>query len=1423
MPNARGSQVERYFIYVGIDDATAQDLLRLIVPWPSSCTIETIVDELINRIQRYGRTIDPQTHKCTFYLGAPDGPTLDQRDTLADVVRSEELFVHFQQRRNGFAMIRLEQHAIRSAPSLAIRLITPEVASFCALSFTPEPPTPSIHIPVTTSIGQLHNAVAKKLGLLTTEGYTEVDLHTRESFIHPMAFGLTLEQAELPSLANEGVFDLYIVCRHAACEKPLRRRRNGMDEIYRVHPHWMPSTKQSDRGTAMLLSSLRMFCHLIKHSKTSSALSQWVLYLLDLVTFFPPAVRTMHTLLEGNTPASSDCAALSHALFCILTNMIPTRLIVEDRGRCFEGARLLFGFLFNKAKNLCSADMDNMSNPRRYVQISMGQSVDDSVDEATVRRAILLNGQKTGMLFVTCTTSQSPQSLRPLTEYILPEEVIDLQHLAAICGNLAVSRPSDLASIAAPCLTFDSKGHLAVYTGRASCANPGRDMAIFRPHYGEDMPDLTLVEQALAPIVARYNADGTDVFDVLGTPEIRRLPSPDEILMFVVDCSQSMDGSTEFLNDEERNKSLNDEISRLIDVSAYARASLDHVKASILSHEAFEDIVASVAEASVSHRRSVAIRMLQIISMLSIEELKAARQLCNTINRDGDHELDSSSKVDNLQTFVAGLRTPESALIDFIMFKAISQDKVGSWTWNIGDRVPYQDRTEIMPALPSGVTDIPVDIRCPIYHKVLQDPVIAADGHTYSLQAITDWFRISKSSPYTNKALPNTELAPDHGRADQASNRIRGKDILDAASTRIGSTMTSHAKPRRTYTSNVIRITMLSQTDSFIRVVPASMSLADLYVLAFRGMRGRHTLFQLYVGEVALEASCQTILSLNIPHGATIHIRVPNAGDYWASGRDLRDDRPCLVKVYNSREDMAFAYWAQTSTRCTLATTIVKYWRHRLGLDPNCKIEGMAVGAGVQQTGDDWCCFDKLRSDQHLNDLLTAKYASGTLYSEPLYQPKSRHSNVEIHHADDSSNDGVAAENADKVMVAKVMIHQTAKSTFRRLDVLKQMFEALMNRILAYNFSTHIGLVRVGSQVEVSQDLTHIIENFRRSVESMKAGGNTALWDALRLAEEQISQYAQKYPHALKRIICISDGDDTNSGQSPHSVYWSLRQSNVVVDSIILGDDENTDLKAISYLLGSYCFRPTDMSTALAICELEPMLSQTARPPVRSISTFGPQNNVAANFKAARSKAPFTMVTRDIYPARKEHPRLEDSCIQLADTVRRNASGGPSLFARANLRSARLLSEMRSISVNCNPRYDCYVSETDISFWKIVLEGPPDTSYAGGIFLLYLEIPENFPVFPPKSRFETKILHPNINRHGRICHSIFDRDWTTDTSLRNVLDTVYGLLFQPDYDDIVHTLSYDQDPSEFAGEVREHVAKYAKKTREEWKQELLGA
>jgi ubiquitin-protein ligase len=83
------------------------------------------------------------------------------------------------------------------------------------------------------------------------------------------------------------------------------------------------------------------------------------------------------------------------------------------------------------------------------------------------------------------------------------------------------------------------------------------------------------------------------------------------------------------------------------------------------------------------------------------------------------------------------------------------------------------------------------------------------------------------------------------------------------------------------------------------------------------------------------------------------------------------------------------------------------------------------------------------------------------------------------------------------------------------------------------------------------------------------------------------------------------------------------------------------------------------------------------------------------------------------------------------------------------------------------------------------MEGPPESIYTNGTFVLYLHMENDYPTFAPKCRFVTPIYHPNINRHGRICHSIFDRNWTTDTSNAMVLSTVYGLLFEPDYSDPV--------------------------------------
>ena len=204
-----------------------------------------------------------------------------------------------------------------------------------------------------------------------------------------------------------------------------------------------------------------------------------------------------------------------------------------------------------------------------------------------------------------------------------------------------------------------------------------------------------------------------------------------------------------------------------------------------------------------------------------------------------------------------------------------------------------------------------------------------------------------------------------------------------------------------------------------------------------------------------------------------------------------------------------------------------------------------------------------------------------------------------------------------------------------------------------------------------------------------------------------------------------------------------------------------------------------------------------------------------------------TRVTNDKVPPRKEHPNLSDEFVQLSAIAARPQTTGTvgSGNSRSNLRTSRLMSEMRAIAANSKDRkYDVYVSESDMSFWKVVMEGPDDSPYSQGTFLLYIDSVEGYPTFAPKARFITKIKHPNVNAHGRICHSIFDRDWTSDISMTTLLDTVFGLLYQPEYSDPVNTtttLGFHHDQVEFADEVREHVQRHARKTREQWKKILL--
>eukprot|EP00210_Caulerpa_lentillifera_P006930 g6626.t1 len=57
--------------------------------------------------------------------------------------------------------------------------------------------------------------------------------------------------------------------------------------------------------------------------------------------------------------------------------------------------------------------------------------------------------------------------------------------------------------------------------------------------------------------------------------------------------------------------------------------------------------------------------------------------------------------------------------------------------------------------------DVEQCIYCPITFEVMQDPVLAADGHTYERKAIEQWLCQSKESPVTRKPISSDVLIPN--------------------------------------------------------------------------------------------------------------------------------------------------------------------------------------------------------------------------------------------------------------------------------------------------------------------------------------------------------------------------------------------------------------------------------------------------------------------------------------------------------------------------------------------------------------------------------------------------------------------------------------------------------------------------------------
>lgn len=81
--------------------------------------------------------------------------------------------------------------------------------------------------------------------------------------------------------------------------------------------------------------------------------------------------------------------------------------------------------------------------------------------------------------------------------------------------------------------------------------------------------------------------------------------------------------------------------------------------------------------------------------------------------------------------------------------------------------------------------------------------------------------------------------------------------------------------------------------------------------------------------------------------------------------------------------------------------------------------------------------------------------------------------------------------------------------------------------------------------------------------------------------------------------------------------------------------------------------------------------------------------------------------------------------------------------------------------------------------WQAIILGPGDSPYSGGVFILNIAFPNDYPFKPPKVSFMTPIYHPNINEKGGICLDILKDSWSPALTISKVLLSICSLLTDP--------------------------------------------
>ncbi|CAL8331903.1 unnamed protein product [Lota lota] len=386
----------------------------------------------------------------------------------------------------------------------------------------------------------------------------------------------------------------------------------------------------------------------------------------------------------------------------------------------------------------------------------------------------------------------------------------------------------------------------------------------------------------------------------------------------------------------------------------------------------------------------------------------------------------------------------------------------------------------------------------------------------------------------------------------------------------------------------------------------------------------------------------------------------------------------------------------------------------------------------------------------------------------------------------------------------------------KKMDAVKELFDSFATRTMGYDFHHVIGLVSFSSDVKLMHTFTETLEKFKKHLRDLEPNGRTVLYDALQHGVNEMEAVKKRFPDCRLRIICLTDGNNVGSTLKPETVAVNLIKSNIIVDSILLGKVDNNILHGISNATGGCCFKPQTSKDGLKLFESETVLCLERRKPKTKLDPASITSETVL-------RSIFAQHGYDDLPETSMPIKFNDKVTAAENALKKKIQ--ESKKKPLMEMDKRILEELRSLHCDPHPYFNIFPSESEFRFWKILMQGPPDTPYENGIFELYCQFGPDYPVKPPTLRFVTSIYHCNINNSGRICHNIFDRGYNAHISMKDILDAVYGLLIAPEAEDPLDSILAEQflsSKEKYEQEAKDHTVKTAAKSFNDKEQELVG-